>query len=229
MNTQQIKNTKTPPPVIDDLEFDFRPITPGLGFHHQNRNEVRPQLAERKVAASSSIPVVAKKEMNIYQNDLSLFYGPQAKPQAVEVSTPAQKEEKSYPVASRRQRIMAYFLDLIFLGSILSLVLTIMARTISLDLREAWFLYPNEMTPLVVTLFVGFYLIYFSIFEKSANSTIGKDVLGLRVVDEHNRSLSLTYLFFRAFIGLLNFVSLGLFSYFDLQNKVTGSKIIKVN
>lgn len=227
MNIEQIKNNKTPPPnVIDDLDFDFKPITSGLGFHHQKKTDVRPQGLERAVTPAP-IPVAPKKEMNVYQNDLSLFYGLEAQAPAVDPQ-PLQKEEKTFPVASRPQRIFAYFLDLIFLGSVLALVLTVMARTISLDLIEAWTLYPHEITPLVVTLFIGFYLIYFSIFEKSEFSTLGKNILGLRVVDEENHSLSLLVLLVRASFGLLNFVSLGLFSYFDLQDKVTGSKVIKV-
>jgi uncharacterized RDD family membrane protein YckC len=227
MNIEQIKNSKTTPPsVIDDLEFDFKPITSGLGFHHQKKTEVRPQSLDRP--AAQSMAIAPKKEMNVYQNDLSLFYGNQVAVPTQQENPAVQVEEKILPLASGSQRVLAYFLDLVFLVSILSLVLTVMARTISLDLVDAWTMYPHEMTPLVMTLFIGFYLIYFSIFEKSAFSTLGKNILGLRVVNEENRSLSLIVLLVRAFIGLLNFVSLGLFSYFDLQNKVTGSKVIRV-
>ena len=64
---------------------------------------------------------------------------------------------------------------------------------------------------------------YFSIFEKTSQSTLGKNLLGITVVDLDNKSQSFTLLMFRSFVSLMNFVSLGLFSYFDLQNKVSNS------
>lgn len=231
MNLEQIKNQKTNPAVIEDLEFDFKPITSGLGFHHQKATEIKPVMTERTVTVSTLTHTHAplKKEMNVYQNDLSLFYG-QNNPQ-VQEQTPEVKmvEEKYYRLASKPQRVFAYLTDLLLVGSILGIVLTVMARTISMDLLDVWSQYPNEITPLVISLFCGFYLMYFSIFEKASQSTLGKNLFGLRVVTKDNGSLSLTALVLRSTVSLLNFISLGLFSYFDLQSKVTSSKVIRID
>ena len=231
MNLEQVKNPKNNPNVIDDMEFDFKPITSGLGFHHQKPTEIKPIMTERTVAVSPvSTPLNAKKEMNVYQNDLSMFYG-----QTEQVHAPATEvkskvaEEKFYRLATKPQRFFAYLADLFMVASILGLVMTVMARTISMDLMEVWSQYPNEITPLVLVLFCGFYLIYFSIFEMTNQSTLGKNMFGLRVTGMDNKSLSLTTLLMRSSVGLLNFVSLGLFSYFDLQNKITNSKVIRMD
>jgi uncharacterized RDD family membrane protein YckC len=104
-----------------------------------------------------------------------------------------------------------------------------MSRLIEKDLVEVWTTYPNEITPLVLVLFTGFYMMYFSIFEKTFQSTLGKNLLGITVVDLDNKNQSFIMLIFRTFISLMNFVSLGLFSYFDLQNKVSNSKVVKVD
>jgi uncharacterized RDD family membrane protein YckC len=214
---------------LDDLEFDFKPITSGLGFHHQKATEVKPVYTERTVTVSpmsqNSSPL--KKDMNVYQNDLSMFYN-QTPPQTIPTSEIEVAEEKYYPLATKSQRVVAYLTDLLMVASFLGIVLTVMARTISMDLLDVWGQYPNEITPLVITLFCGFYLIYFSIFEK-AGSTLGKSLFALRVVDRNNHSLSLASLVIRSTVSLLNFVSLGLFSYFDLQNKVTESKVIRID
>lgn len=229
MNLEEIKNNNKTSPVIDDIDFDFKPITSGLGFHHQKTTEVKPVITERTVAvAPIPQPVSApKKEMNIYQNDLSLFYGQNKVEEEIlpEIKT---EEQKYYPLASKGARVSAYLMDLFFVASILSLVLTVMARTIRMDLMEVWSQYPNEITPLVLTLFCGFYLIYFSVFEKTGQSTLGKSIWGLRVVGHDDKTLSLMSLFARTSVSLLNFISLGLFSYFDLQNKIAHSKVIKV-
>lgn len=217
-------------PANEDLlmdDFDFKPITSGLGFHQPKPVDNKPAMNY----SSSSMPVVtpvatqsfAKKE-NVYQNDLSIFYNQQTAAPAPEIE---ERVEKIYRAASKSQRVLAYMLDLVFVTAVVGLVVTLMARSISMDLMEIWSAYPNEITPLVVVLFAGFYLIYFSIFEKSSTSTLGKNIVGIKVVTTNNELQSFSALMIRTIIGLLNFASLGLFSYFDLQNKVTGSKVIR--
>jgi uncharacterized RDD family membrane protein YckC len=229
MNIEEIKKSQNKSSLVDDLDFDFKPITSGLGFHHQKATEVKSTFTERSVAVSplTQTHTPLKKDMNVYQNDLSLFYGQN---QQDEIKQPEEKliTEKHYPLATKAQRFFAYVTDLFFVTSILGLVLTVMARTIRMDLMDVWQQYPSEITPLVLILFCGFYLMYFSIFEKASQSTLGKNLFGLRVISINNESLSLMALLLRSTIGLLNFVSLGLFSYFDLQNKIIGSKVIQV-
>lgn len=234
MNLQTTNPSKKAPQTVDlDLEeFDFKPITSGLGFNHQPKTtEIKPAFIERPVVRET--PVVRtqpalKKEMNVYQNDLSIFYGqtetmkPMVQPEA-EV-----KPEKTYRLASKVDRVVAYTLDVSLIVSVLSLMLMMMARAMDMEIMDAWSMYPNEVTPLVATLFCGFYLLYFAISEKSG-STLGKSMMNLRVVDADYKKQNLVILLVRSMITLLNFASLGLFSYFDLQNKATGSKVIKAD
>lgn len=230
MNLEQVKNQKNTQPMIEDMDFDFKPITSGLGFHHSKPTDIKPVITERTVAVSPiSQPISApKKENTIYQSDLSMFYG-QAPQQTIPAAELKIEEEKYYKLATKTQRVFAYITDLLFITSILGILLTVMARTISMDLVEVWSQYPNEITPLVMTLFVGFYLIYFSIFEKASQSTLGKYLFGIRVTGLNDKSLSLMSLVVRSTVSILNFVSLGLFSYFDLQNKITNSKVIRID
>jgi uncharacterized RDD family membrane protein YckC len=212
-------------------DFDFKPLTSGLGFHHPKQAEPKAvSYSERSIPVSTPIiqSIPRKDSSNVYQNDLSLFYGQQS---TIDHQTAKieEKEEVVYRNASKAQRSFAYVLDLTMVLSVLGIVLTIMARTIEMDLLEVWSAYPNEITPLVVIMFCGFYMIYFSIFEKSGQSTLGKNLLNLRVVNSKNQIQEFHLLLLRSFITLTNFVSLGLFSYFDLQNKVTNSKVIRVD
>jgi uncharacterized RDD family membrane protein YckC len=230
MNLEQTKDKKLPQPLVDEIDFDFKPITSGLGFHHPKTTEPKSAFMDRSVAVTPMpLPAPAhKKDMSVYQSDLSLFYG-NAQPENVPVLEERPQEDVYFKLASKGQRIFAYLTDLFLIAGVLGIVLTVMARTISMDLVEVWTLYPNEITPLVVTLFSGFYLIYFSIFEKASQSTLGKNIFAIRVVGLNNKPLSLFALLLRSFISLLNFISLGLFSWFDLQNKVTGSKVIRID
>lgn len=235
MNLENTSSSKKNPAVTDfDLEeFDFKPITSGLGFSHQQKatTEIKPAFIERPVPSRE--PVVArtqpapKKEMNVYQNDLSLFYG-QAEQVVKPAPTPEVKPEKFYRNATKTDRIIAYILDMGLLVSVLSVMLIFMAKATGMEILEAWETYPNEITPLVATLFCGFYILYFSISEK-AGATFGKSLLNIRVVDTDNRTMNFMILVTRSLITLANFASLGLFSYFDLQNKATNSKVIKAD
>lgn len=224
------------PAAIDDIDFDFKPITSGLGFHSNQTTEIKPAFnnsANLSASSNISMPMpsmpisqpMARKESNqIYQNELSAFYGREAT-QATPVEEP--RVEKIIRAATKSQRVLAYVLDLGLVLSCVGLVLTIITRLIEKDLIEVWTAYPNEITPMVVVLFTGFYLMYFSIYDKTHASTLGKNLLGIRVVDLDNKSPSFTMLLFRSFVMLMNFVSLGLFSYFDLHNKIANTKVIK--
>jgi uncharacterized RDD family membrane protein YckC len=231
LDTNSSPQKNIPPMLDEDLDFDFKPITSGLGFHHQKTTEVKPYASDvnlPKMQSSSkkiiSSPSPKMEQNTFFQGDLALFYGA---PQVETVTREQAKTEKVYRQASNSQRVLAYVLDLGLILSFLSLVMMIMARLIHLDLVEAMQTYPHEMTPMLLVLFVGFYLLYFAIFEKTAASTFGKNILGLAVVQENHQSLGFARLVLRTCISLANFISLGFFSYFDLQNKMTGSKVIR--
>lgn len=197
MNLENVPSPKKNPASVDiDLdEFDFKPITSGLGFSQQQKTttEIKPAFAERQI--SREIPVVSRpqsapnKEMNVYQNDLSLFYG-QSEQNVRATAAVEAKPEKTYHSATSAVRIVAYILDMGILCSILSVMLMFMSRATGLEIMEAWSLYPNEITPLILTLYCGFYILYFSISEKNG-ATMGKALMNIRVVDAHNRPVEI--------------------------------------
>lgn len=209
-------------PASDDIDFDFRPITSGLGFHSQKTTEIKPVFSEN--LSIPQVRPVVRQQQQVYQNELSMFYG---RDNTFQEPVEQIKEDKIIRNATKSQRVLAFIIDLSFVLSCLGIVLTVMARLIERDLLEVWSAYPNEITPMVVVLFTGFFLIYFSIYDKTFQSTLGKNLLSIRVVDLDNKAPSFTMLMFRSSIMLANFVSLGLFSYFDLQNKVANTKVIK--
>jgi|GEM_PF-1511319 len=233
MNLESNSSSKKPVMIVasDEIDFDFKPITSGLGFHNHATTEIKPTFSDVHSTLTNHVPhttpnPTANKNNQIYQSELSAFYGRETLPQ---IPVENVKPEKIVRHATKSQRVLAYALDLGLVLSGVALVLTIMSRVIEKDLIDVWMTYSNEITPLVVVLFTGFYMMYFSIFEKTHQSTLGKNLLGITVVDLDNKPQSFTLLVFRSFISLLNFVSLGLFSYFDLQNKVSNSKVVKAD
>jgi len=227
MNLEPTNDGKNAPVEIDDLfdDLDFKPITSGLGFHHKASNP-KPAFTERVTPqAASQVPAAGE----IYQNDLSAFYNNNSTvKEEITPSVVTKKEVVRLKVASKGQRFGAFIADLLFIASLLSIVIVVMARIIHMDAVSAWKNYPQEITPLVVSLFVGFYLMYFSIFDKFPGASLGKTLFNIKVVEKGSqKALSFSQLLMRSFITLIGFLSLGLFFYFDLQNKVTNSEVVK--
>jgi len=215
---------------IDDQfeDFDFKPITTGLGFHHQQKVAEVSTVVREKVPtpAFQSFEDTTKREASVYQNDLSLFYQPK------ETTTDlaqifSDNTDVSIVSASRGARCLAYGIDLLFISLVSTGLLTAMSLMAGLDPLVAMNDYAHEVTPIVTVIFFGLYFMYFSIFEMVSTSTIGKSIMSLKVIDQDGRSPRLVTLMLRTFISILNLASLGLFSYFDLQDKVTATSVVK--
>ena len=240
MNLEPIKNGTQAPVEVDDLfdDLDFKPITSGLGFHHKANNpkpafteRVSPQAASQTPTPTAPVRIEQQAGTEIYQNDLSIFYNKTLNSSAATtaVSQENEPEIKKMKTASASLRLGAFVADLLFIFSLLSIVVVVMARIIHMDAISAWRNYPQEITPLVSSLFVGFYLMYFSIFDKFPGASLGKTMFNLKVVQKKNqKALSFSQLLGRSVITLLGFLSLGLFSYFDLQNKMTNSEVVRI-
>ena len=242
MNLEPVNGDNKPAVNIDDLfdDLDFKPITSGLGFHQKNNNP-KPAFTDRVTPQAATVTQSAPSNQSlkhqptkgeVYQNDLAAFYN-NATATAPVINQieeqPETTEVKRFRTAARSTRFFAYLADLVFITSLLSVVVVVMARVIHMDIVSAWTNYPQEITPLVISLFVGFYLMYFSIFDKYPGASIGKSLFNLKVVKKvDQKPLTFSELFFRSLVTMASFLTFGLFSYFDLQNKVTSSEVVKV-
>jgi uncharacterized RDD family membrane protein YckC len=233
MDLNQVEKSKNNPSLIDDFDIDFKPITSGLGFNHPKTTDPKSFVVEKKASLNSSLNISLKNEIGFHKNEFAKFYEDiktnELVSSSIEKPIVSNKETEIYfQDAKSSKRILAYLFDVSLVISLVSLVLVAMSRLIQVDLVSTFMLYPEELFPLAFILFVGFYLIYFSIFEKTSQSSLGKSIFSLRVVRVDQKPLSLLVLLLRSFITLLNILSLGLFSYFDLQSKISGTRVIKV-
>lgn len=155
MNLESTPSKKLAAATEDDFlmeDFDFKPITSGLGFHQGKPADVKPVFTERTVPVQATANPLTrstpKKEMSVYQNDLSMFYNqPQINQEAQPVIPEIPSTEDNFRIAKRSLRVSAYLVDLFFIVSVLAMVVTVMARTINMNLMEVWSAYPQEITP----------------------------------------------------------------------------------
>ena len=263
----------------EDFEFDFKPITSGLGFHgkrqgsvdsenefkktlnssrfssstlkqssHQSQYSARNQAPQKPYSELASFSEVSSHQNDAgqFQGDLSLFYQGQVPPTNYQnqfsdnqnseedyLFTSTSRLEKKHKFtqpaqsATMMKRFFAYVIDLVMVTFIVSSVVFFMTKFIKLNLAEAFSQYREDFLILMGVLFVGFYVIYFSVFEKTRQSTLGKGLFKLSVVVENETSPTFLRLFFRTLLGFINLFTLGLFMSFDWQDKLAKTKVIQ--
>ncbi len=228
-------------PVADELfdDFDFKPLSKGLGFHHANKSEEAVKeatrvMVERSAPARPSAPArsqhpfeqhrlaqaTVEAPRDFVQNDLALFYAAKAEPQI-------QMEEAYVPVlaASKPLRLAAFSVDMLVVGGLTVGTLQSVSWLTGLDIwSEMWVLEPTMLTAMVLV-FSGYFLLYFTLLEKFQGKSLGKDLMGLTLATDQRPQMTL--LFVRSLITLLGFLSLGLTNAVDLPGMITNTKVIR--
>lgn len=94
-------------------------------------------------------------------------------------------------------RFWAYIIDLIVLASIGGMIIKPIFRVLSIPVTNPIFLFfsPYKVTLLIVT------LLYFLLMTKFLQQTVGKMILGIKVVAKEKESLTWGRLIFREVIG----------------------------
>jgi uncharacterized RDD family membrane protein YckC len=239
MDTQPQSPTARPELPADFFEdFDFRPVTEGLGFHHAKKTDEAVQIARAHVMERASAPrsiprvnhpftqlqnsVPTAPAQDYVQSDLSLFY---ARPAAIDLS-----EEETAPVhtiPSRAVRAVAFVIDLVvvaFMGQATFFAVEVLTGVSLVELAmagspEAW------ASGLVMLL--GYFALYFTLLEKFQGATIGKEVLGLRVTTLDGSPVSLMRVAGRTVVTVVGFLSLGCTAWVDLSGKLTGTRVVR--
>lgn len=241
MDMQTNSPSPRPAPVADELfdDFDFKPLSKGLGFHHANKSEeaVREAtrvMVERSAPARPTAPArpqhpfeqhrlaqtTVEAPRDFVQNDLALFYAAKAEPQI-------QIEEAFVPVqiASKSQRLAAFTADMLVVGGLTAGTLQTVALLTGLDVWNELLVLEPTMITSIVLLFSGYFLLYFTLLEKFQGKSLGKDLMGLTLETTHRPQM--TTLFMRSLITLVGFLSLGLTNAVDLPGMITSTRVIR--
>jgi hypothetical protein len=229
---------------FDDIfneDFDFKPITEGLGFHEKKdfQTEKKSDLAKQSLELKRDLET-AERKLNSHASELDLgelapFYGqPVARP-----SIPAKQEIENIeaPVAMIEAkdnasvfiRFFAWTLDFVVVG------LTFLA-TLSLIVVGSGVTFEFMMKPQVLEMFLlntlpiylMIYLFYFSFLDKTTLSTVGKNLLNLRVVTYEDTKIRYTTSLLRSFIQLLGLLTLGFSNLLDIPGKMTRTKVVNL-
>lgn len=226
-------------PTVDLFEdFDFKPLSEGLGFHHGNKateavKEATRVMVERS-AHSTRQPVrqvhpfeqhkletqsLSNAPKEFIQNDLALFYNNKQTP-VVEINT----EEAVEKSASKPLRLMAFIIDTALIAALSIITIEAVSLLTGLPFWLEFFALDSLTVSTLGVLFSAYFILYFTLLEKFQGRSLGKDLLGLSLSTKS--SIPMTKIFFRTLLTLLGFLSLGLTNAVDVPNKITGTKVV---
>ena len=239
-----------------DEELPFKPLTKGLGFHHSPKEEgdlhgslqMRQKelgrsleeraavLAKTQKTQETSIPSTQNGAMDGHKDmgDLAPFYNSPVSSAEVELNILDEAQPQATSLmkseeANMALRFIAFNVDLAIIISVLAVTFlsTIISSGISLmvirDNLSAQFL----MT-YILPISMLFYFFYFSFFDKTAFSTPGKKLMGLRVCShDESKRVKMSQAFLRSIIVALSVLSAGALGLLDFQGKLTETRVVK--
>lgn len=226
--------------IVDN--FDFKPITEGLGFHHslKDEKEVRVDLNKQSRALKRELetrvdqlqkPTTVDIKPNM--GDLAPFYTNTTESQTTTLPVTEVVEEEvieapNYILASTTKKFMAWSVDFFLLISVLCLTMAsiIFFADLPMEIISTFMLF-DEIPTSALTIFTLFYLFYFSFLDKTAHSTFGKRLFGLTVTGFDEKQISFSKSFYRAFMTVISIPFLGLPLFLNLQDKLTDTIVIE--
>ena len=243
MDLNQTPTPSKKPRSIDDVfdEFDFKPITGGLGFQTNNKAEEAIQKAHQQVVQRAtpvrSSPVTEhpftahQRTLNptaptneYVQNDLSLFY---AKPNESMASMIELPEVRTPVLATLGVRAIAFLVDMLIVTGMTWITFALVSYLTDIDFAASLLEGHGDMMIVVGVMFTGYFTLYFTLLEKFQGSSLGKEALGLKVITMDGYGPSLLRALARTLVTLVGVLSLGLTAWVDLAGKMTGTRVVR--
>lgn len=227
---------------IDDLidNFELKPITDGLGFHHslKEKKEVTLNLKSQSDSLQNDIqkrishldkPEVSKNVNSVNMGELAPFYSANLDtPIAKEINLEV-REEVSYSEPSISIRLCAWSIDVFVLITIMMVTFTGMMYFSKLPMESLnVFMISDELFISLMLITTMFYVFYFSFLDKTSYSTVGKRLMDIKVVSTDG-AMSLTQAFFRSCFTLISIPLLGLPLILKIHDKITDTMIVESN
>ncbi|MBI2521516.1 MAG: RDD family protein [Bdellovibrio sp.] len=218
-------------------EFNFRPLTQGLGFHHEKQNLPKPKIQQTSNLQKSRINPPASvqtklepaKEMHdapalhkIYGSTLAAASSNTGRAGTL---NPANAKPNLSDVALLPQ-FLAWMIDLLIIG----------LGTMFIILCSSFITFGNFTGPfyssvskdfyfLFTTLFCLFYLFYFTLLD--LNSSIGKSLMSIKVISTDKDQIEMKDTFIRALITLISLMGFGIPAALDFQGKLSKTALKK--
>lgn len=228
---------------IEDLldNFEFKPVTEGLGFHHSlkekkhiatNLNQTADSL---KADIEARVNILTKNEniqpaTGVNRGELAPFYDDTAKVElaAHEIVLSENESSADFLTSSMAIRCLAWLVDLVIL--LTSMIVTFASIVFFAELpleTISVFMISDQMLLSFGFISIMYYIFYFTFLDKTAYSTLGKNLLGLKLVSlKKTKRVSLMQSFFRVALTLISIPLLGLPILLGIHDKLTETQVL---
>jgi len=245
MNQEEHSFSKTPISVsFDDFEISaesFKPVTKGLGFHHQQKTTTFKPVARQTPDVLKSLGplnnISSELEVKIKQQTpmgLEAFYGANPIPKMVleneifaqEKNQIAKEEENSTIKATALAQFSAWIIDLILIAALVAITATCLVLASGLDYSLILKLATrSDLAIFSGSVFSIYYILYFTVLELS--TTPGKIIFGIHLEGTEHSSLSVRQTFMRSMVSLFSIFAFCLPMLLDFQGRLSDTKIVK--
>ncbi|MBT3583277.1 MAG: hypothetical protein HN509_00105 [Halobacteriovoraceae bacterium] len=214
--------------VLDEnIHFDFKPMSKGLGFHKNERDRglFKPAAKNlKRVPRPEKQPEVVVREKT---REIRIDNPLPAKSLATKgISTKGKNKKKKSKVASAEIQAIAYLLDCALIALMVMVTTGLLVAAAGINYQVILNLAtPIELGVFCGTFFVLYYLLYFSLLDLFG--TPGKGLMGLELVGVRNSDPTLKMTAVRSLITLFSIPLFFLPNLLDFQGKLSDSKVIK--
>jgi len=225
---QEITPQKKPQPKIhptmdfDIDNFDFKPVTKGLGFHQEKQIETKTVVTPRP-KTRQRIEKVARVEKNREIPSVEL---PRPNNIQIKISDKEKSVAKKSEIKLKPARLGVQGTGFVFdLFIILGTQVLINAAFLKLSglTNIVQFL---EFTWIEQSIFFSFiFLFYFTIFDLVASP--GKRIFSLRLNSTSSNKVTVDQTLIRSVVTLLSFITVFMPLIFDFQGKLSDTKVVE--
>ena len=223
-------------------EFDFKPITDGLGFHHSiaekskiktklnsQQKSLQKDLENRAQLLKSSKSNTTLEQPHVeHMGELAAFYNPQ-EINTANIAPLVREDERPYVMSevSMTTRFFAWIVDLAVVSFMFTtaMISILFAADMPFDTLSP-FMISNDLSTSFITIFLMFYIFYFTFLDKTDYSTLGKRLFNIKL-SGMIQSPTLFKTFNRTILSLCSVLTLGLLSMLSLQDSLTDTKVVR--
>ncbi len=222
---------------ILDQEDLFKPITEGLGFHHsvKDKKEVAISLKKKSLDLKRDLDLrtkqltkeVIKNSESIDMGELAPFYNKVETQNISEINLETEDSyEQEITTVSMIKRFSAYLIDVSLLTITLSCAFIASLYSTGMSFGNAKSILSDPVNGILFgTISSLFYILYFTFFDKSSFSSIGKRLLNIKLTSLEGE-LTLIQTFYRSSLSLISLLSFGLFNILKLEDKLTNTTVV---
>jgi uncharacterized RDD family membrane protein YckC len=246
MQNDQHTFSKTPISLsFDDFDINvesFKPVTKGLGFHHEQKKTTFKPITHPKIESFRSNGPLSNissntesKIRNQAPTGLEAFYGTTSaaivptesfKDIAQESNVGTAKIQENIKNASSISQFLAWLIDISVISALL--VLTGVCLVLASGMNYQLILKLISKMDIIIfssSIFAIYYILYFTILDLSTSP--GKLLLGLRLVATEGDNLTVKNTFTRSAVSLLSIFAFCFPMLLDFQGRLSDTKIIK--